>query len=81
MDWIARPLAGPWASAGSRRTATRKMPGAICLSSSSHFALILYSHGKAGGVAAGLRKALDEASANGIRGLREHDRDGAGGLQ
>ena len=30
--------------AGSRRTATRFTPGAICLSNSSHFALMPYSN-------------------------------------
>ena len=52
---------------GSRRTATRVTPGAICLSSSSHFPLKLYSNcDKAGGVAARPRQAIDEAGADRI---------------
>src|SRR5262249_4486169 len=35
--------AGPVGMSGSPRTATRVTPGAICLSSSSHFPLMLYS--------------------------------------
>ena len=58
------------------------MPGAICLSSSSHFAAhAVFEHGEAGGVAARPRQALDEPGADRIRDLREHDRNGAGRLQ
>ena len=53
--------------AGSRRTATRVTPGAISLSSSSHFPLMLYSNAvKPGGVAARPRQAVDEAGADRI---------------
>ena len=37
-------LAAPAVNAGSRRTAARVTPGAICLSSSSHFPPMLYSN-------------------------------------
>ena len=70
----------PEGMAGSRRTAARVTPGAISLSSSSHFALRLYSNdSEAGDIAAGPRQALDEARADRIGGLGEHDRHGAGG--
>ena len=67
---------------GSRRTATRVTPGAISLSSSSHFPLMLYSNShETGGVAARPRQAVDEAGADRIGDDREHDRHGAGRLQ
>ena len=51
--------------AGSRRTATRVTPGAICLSSSSHFrAHAVFELHETGGVAARPRQALDEAGAD-----------------
>ena len=43
-DWIAANWPIPAASAGSRRTAARVTPGAISLSSSSHFPLMPYSY-------------------------------------
>ena len=43
-DWIAPNWPAPAAMAGSRMTATRVTPGAICLSSSSHFPLMPYSN-------------------------------------
>ena len=68
--------------AGSRRTAARVTPGAISLSSSSHFPLnaVFESH-ETGGVAARPRQAVDEAGADRIDDDREHDRHGAGRLQ
>jgi hypothetical protein len=51
--------------AGSRRTAARFTFGAICLSSSSHFALMLYY--KSSGIAAWPRQTIDEAGAHRIR--------------
>src|SRR5262249_38284177 len=42
--WIAPHWPIPAAMVVSRRTAARLTPGAICLSSSSHFAPTLYSH-------------------------------------
>jgi hypothetical protein len=42
--WIAATWPWPPAMAGSRRTATRATPGAISLSSSSHFPLMPYSN-------------------------------------
>ena len=42
-DWIALNWPMPAAEVGSRRTATRVTFGAICLSNSTHFPLILYS--------------------------------------
>ena len=43
-DWMAANWPIPAAMAGSRRTAARVTPGAISLSSSSHFPLKLYSN-------------------------------------
>ena len=43
-DWMTANWPIPAVMAGSRRTAARVTPGAICLSSSSHFALKLYSN-------------------------------------
>ena len=43
-DWIAPNWPIPAVMAGSRRTAARVTPGAICLSSSSHFPLMPYSN-------------------------------------
>ncbi len=42
--WMTANWPVPEALAGSRRTAARVTPGAICLSSSSHFPLRLYSN-------------------------------------
>ena len=80
--WMTPNWAGPAGLAGSRRTATRVTPGAICLSSSSHFPLRLYSNDhETGGVAARPRQAVDEAGADRIGDDREHDRHRAGRLQ
>ena len=80
-DWMAANWPIPAVMAGSRRTAARVTPGAICLSSSSHFPLMPYSNcDKAGGVAARPRQAIDEAGADRIGDDREHDRHGAGRL-
>ena len=69
------------ACVGSRRTATRVTPGAISLSSSSHFPLMPYSKmRKAGGIAAWPRQAVDKAAADRIGDIHEHDRHGAGRL-
>src|SRR5262245_12491558 len=43
-DWMAPNCPIPEAMVGSRRTATRLTPGAICLSTSSHFPLRPYSN-------------------------------------
>ena len=43
MAWMTPNCPGPVGMSGSRRTATRVTLGAICLSSSSHFPLMLYS--------------------------------------
>ena len=52
---------------GSRRTAARVTPGAISLSSSSHFPLdAVFEQRKSGGVAARPRQAFDEAGADRI---------------
>ena len=73
---------GAGARVGSRRTATRVTFGAICLSSSSLFPLMLYSDShETGDVAAWSRQAVDEAGADRIADDREHDRHGAGRLQ
>ena len=67
--------------AGSRRTATRVTPGAICLSSSSHFPpMLIFERHEPGGVAARPRQAVDEAGADWIDDIK-HDRHGAGRLQ
>ena len=80
--WMTPNWPVPAGMAGSRRTATRVTPGAICLSSSSHFPLMLYSNShETGGVAARPRQAVDEAGADRIGDDREHDRHGAGRLQ
>src|ERR1700738_3195449 len=44
MAWITANWPIPEGFAGSRKTAARVTPGAICLSSSSHFPLKLYSN-------------------------------------
>jgi len=64
--------------AGSRRTAARFTFGAICLSSSSHFALMLYY--KSSGIAAWPRQTIDEAGADRVDDLHEDDRHTAGCL-
>ena len=80
--WIAPNWPMPEVMAGSRMTAARVMRGAISLSSSSHFPLItVFEQRKTGGVATGPRQALDEARADRIGDMHEHDRHGAGRLQ
>src|SRR4029077_14178959 len=70
--------AGPVAVLGSPRTATRVTPGAICLSSSSHFPLMLYSYSmKPVALPPRPRQAVDETGADWIGDEREHDRHGA----
>ncbi len=65
--WIAANWPIPAVRLGSRRTAARVTPGAISLSSSSHFPLMLYSNcNEAGGVAARSRQTFDEAGADRI---------------
>ena len=66
--WMTPNWPVPEARAGSRRTATRVTPGAICLSSSSHFPLCRIHTHETGGVAARPRKALDETGADRIAG-------------
>ena len=79
--WMAANWPIPAVRAGSRRTATRVTPGAISLSSSSHFALdAVFEQGETGGVASRPRQTLDEAGADRIGDLHEHDRHGAGRL-
>ena len=68
--------------AGSRSTATRVMPGAISLSSSSHFPLMPNSNvDETGRVATRPRQAFDEPSPDRIDDLHEYDRYRAGRLQ
>jgi hypothetical protein len=52
-------------------TATRFTPGAISLSSSSHFPV---EYRESGGVAARPRQARDEASANRVGDIHKYDR-------
>ena len=59
---------------------SRTTSGAISLSSSSHFALMLYSNSEAGDVAARPRQALDEAGADWVGDADEHDWHGTGRL-
>ena len=78
--WITAHCPIP-AVPGSRRTATRVMPGAISLSSSNHFrAQCVFELDETGGVAARPRQAIDVAGADRIDGLHEHDRYGAARL-
>jgi hypothetical protein len=63
--------------AGSRATATRVTFGAICLSTSSHFAPRVFRRCNAGDVATRPGQTIDEARANRIGDAREHDRHGA----
>ena len=74
---LGRPATFP----ESRRTNTRVTPGAISLSSSSHFAAMPYRVGKAGGIAARVRQAVDEAGTDRVGDDGEHDRNGARRLQ
>ena len=77
--WMTANWPVPVPTAGSRRTAMRVTPGAICLSSSSHLPLRPYSKfSEAGDVAARPREALDEADADWIDDRHEHDRHAAG---
>src|SRR5262249_50310446 len=78
-DWMAANWPGPEARVASRRTAARFMLGAICLSSSSHFAPRLYSY--AMNVATRPRQTIDEAGADWIRDDREHNGHGSAHLE
>jgi hypothetical protein len=76
--WITANWPIPEAMSGSRSTATRFSWGEMSLSSSSHFALMTYfEHDKSGGIAARLRKAIDEAGANWVDDTREYHRHSA----
>ena len=79
--WIAANWPMPAAMAGSRRTATRFTPGAISLSSSSHFALMLYSNCIKPVALPPGRARLSTKPAPTGSATREHDRHGAGRLQ
>ena len=81
-DWMAANCPTPAAMAGSRRTAARVTRGAISLSNSSHFALMPYSNRvKPVALPPGRARLVDEAGADRIGDLHEHDRHGAGRLQ
>ena len=81
-DWMMANWPMPAVMSGSRRTAARVTPGAVCLSSSSHFpAQVVFELKKAGHIAARPRQIIDEAGADRIGDLHEHDRHGAGRLQ
>ena len=68
--------------AGSRSTAARVTPGAISLSSSSHFPLKLYSNCmKPVALPPGRAQTIDEAGTDGIGDTHEHDWHGARCLQ
>src|SRR6516165_1586007 len=80
--WITANWLGPDAMADSRRTAARVTRGAISLSSSSHFAAMLYSHTKKPvAFAARPCQAIDVARADRIGDACEYDRHSAGRLQ
>src|SRR5262249_50109695 len=71
----------PAVNAGSRMTAARVMPGAISLSSPSHFPLMLYSYkAKTGDIAARPSQTIDEAAADRINHRHEYDRHCVGRL-
>src|SRR5262245_46990620 len=79
--WITANWLAPPTDAGSRRTAARVTPGAICLRSSSHFPAKLYSNVmKPVALPPGRGRLSDEAGADRIDDSREHDRHGAGRL-
>ena len=72
-------LADPAVIAGSRSTAARVTRGAISLSSSSNFPLILYSNGvNPMALLPGPRQARDEARADRVDDIHEHNRHGTG---
>ncbi len=80
--WMAANWPVPEAMAGSRRTAARVTRGAICLSSSSHFPLMLYSKFmKPVALPPGRARLSTKPAADRIGDNREHDRHGAGRLQ
>jgi hypothetical protein len=57
-------------------------PGAICLSTSSHFpAQAVFEHEEAGGVAARARQVRNETGADRVDDNHEYDWYGAGRLQ
>ena len=73
-DWQKENWPIPVGMAGSRRTATRVTPGAICLSSSNHFPARLYSNGVK-------PVTLPPGRAKLSTNDREHNRHGAGRLE
>ena len=80
--WMAANWPIPAAMAGSRRTAARVTPGAISLSSSSHFPLMLYSNCiKPVALPPGRARLSTKPAPTGSATMREHDRHGAGRLQ
>ena len=71
----------PSGDARSRRTATRVTRGAICLSSSSHFALMPYSNWvNPVALPPGRARLSTKPAPTGSGTLHEHDRHGAGRL-
>src|SRR5262245_35660282 len=70
--WTAPNWPTPEVSRGSRRTAARNTRGAISLSSSTHFVLMPNSNWLKP-VALPPRQACDEATADGIEKVNEHD--------
>src|SRR5262249_43465237 len=79
-DWIMANWPIPAGRVGSQRTAARVTPGAISLSSSSHFPLKPYfERHKAGRIATRARQTLDEAGADWIGDEHKYDWHGAGG--
>jgi hypothetical protein len=66
---------------GSRRTAARDARRDIFEELQPFHADAVFKIGKAGGIAAWPRQALDEAGTDRIRGQREYDRHGAGCLE
>src|SRR5262249_41999897 len=79
-DLIAPNCPMPAAVAGSRNTNARVRLGAISLSNSAHFPLMLYSKFKKPVISAWVGHALYEAGTNRIWDIHEYNRDGASGL-
>src|SRR5215831_11678018 len=78
-DWIAPNWPVPADIPASRMTATRVTPGAICLSSLQPFAgQTVFVIEETGDIAARSCQALDEACADRICDIHQHDRHAAG---
>src|SRR5262245_48833870 len=80
-DWITANMPIPAGLAASRMTAARVTLGAICLSSSSHFPLRLYSYTvKPVALPPGRAKLSTKPAPTGSATFTKHDGDSAGRL-